>query len=190
MPCRTVRDSPNQLPAYDILQVRPPLCFLPRSNSPTDRCILRSRRVRLHPTRVLQNPRMDDLARYLSRRHRHSRVHLPAFLPSRILISHRYTALQHSLTCTPLTHDFRWSQTLLDASADPIAAINHRNRYGTTAIHEAVMSYRRPGEEELRVQVLKWLLARGANMDSTSLPFPRSNETDEKYSTRWRWFDS
>lgn len=47
-----------------------------------------------------------------------------------------YTALQHSLTCTPLLHDLRWSQTLLDASAEPIAAINHRNRYGSTCAHE------------------------------------------------------
>jgi len=77
----------------------------------------------------------------------------------------RYTALQHSLTCTPLVHDFEWSSILLRASADPIAALNHRTRYGTTAAHEQVMSYNRPGEEDIRGQALEFVLARGANVD-------------------------
>ena len=57
---------------------------------------------------------------------------------------------------------------LLDASKDPIAAINHRNRYGATALHEAVMCYKRPGEEEIRLEAIKWAMERGANVDSAS----------------------
>jgi hypothetical protein len=53
-------------------------------------------------------------------------------------------------------------------------AINHRNRYGTTSFHEAVMSFRRPGEEELRTSLVEWLVAHGANPDSSSssISFP------------------
>lgn len=110
------------------------------------------------------------------RRHRRSRVSPP--LSPRMTIHQsnnsgecRYTALQHSLSCTPLVHDLTWSQILLDASQDPIAAINHRNRYGATGIHETVMCYRREGEEEIRLQVLEWALARGVNMDSEWFAF-------------------
>lgn len=83
-----------------------------------------------------------------------------------------YTALQHSLSCTPLCHSFRWSSLLLDASKDPIAAINHRNRYGATSLHEAVMCYKRPGEEEIRLEAIKWAMERGANVDSASFSQP------------------
>ncbi|SGY72891.1 BQ5605_C005g03226 [Microbotryum silenes-dioicae] len=76
-----------------------------------------------------------------------------------------YTALQHSLTCTPLLHDFKWSSLLLQACPDPITAINHRNRYGTTSMHEASMTLMRPGETENRAKVLRWLLEHGANAD-------------------------
>ncbi|SCV69105.1 BQ2448_2125 [Microbotryum intermedium] len=78
-----------------------------------------------------------------------------------------YTALQHSLTCTPLLHHFKWSSLLLRACPNPIpiSAINHRNRYGTTSMHEASMTLMRPGETEMRAKVLRWLLDHGANAD-------------------------
>lgn len=79
-----------------------------------------------------------------------------------------YTALQHSLTCTPLVVEFEWSSILLRASADPISALNRRNRYGSTAAHEQVMTYNRPGEEDIRGQALEFVLARGANVDIVS----------------------
>lgn len=80
----------------------------------------------------------------------------------------RHTAFFHSVSCTPLVRDVRWSETLLKASKDPIAAVNHRSRFGGTALHSCIMSFRRPGEDELRLAAAEWLLDRGANADSKS----------------------
>lgn len=131
------RDSPNKLPVIDILQIGA-WTDMSRSNSSS---------VPPKYFEALQylldlgiNPEGTDVA--------------------------GYTALQHSLTGTPLLCDLKWSQTLLDASADPIAAINHRNRYGGTSAHEIMQSFRRPGEQELRVKCLTFLLEHGANVDS------------------------
>lgn len=77
-----------------------------------------------------------------------------------------YTALQHSLSCISLVKSFRWSQMLLDANpTNKVASINHRDRYGSTAMHSVVMSMRRPGETDLRGEVLDWLLENHANCD-------------------------
>lgn len=92
-----------------------------------------------------------------------------------------YTALQYSLTCTPLQYDIRWSTTLLKASKDSIIAINHRNRYGTTAIHETFQSYKRPGETEMRLDVVKWILDRGGNVDIPDGDGSKARRTAQMY---------
>ncbi|KAL8280087.1 hypothetical protein RQP46_007417 [Phenoliferia psychrophenolica] len=81
------------------------------------------------------------------------------------VVPERHTAFQHSVSCTPLVRDVRWSEILLNASKDPIAAVNHRSRYGATALHSCVMSYKRPGEDAMRVASAEWLFDRGANVD-------------------------
>ncbi|KAM0753885.1 hypothetical protein T439DRAFT_166370 [Meredithblackwellia eburnea MCA 4105] len=76
-----------------------------------------------------------------------------------------HTALHHAAACTPLAFDQRMAELFLNASKDPIAAINNRNRFGGTVLHSCVMSFARPGENELRLRSLKWLLDNGANAD-------------------------
>ncbi|KAL8293127.1 hypothetical protein RQP46_000821 [Phenoliferia psychrophenolica] len=76
-----------------------------------------------------------------------------------------HTAFQHSVSCTPLARDLRWSERLLNASKDSIAAVNHRSRYSSTGLHSCIMTYNRPGEDEMRLEVANWLLDRGANAD-------------------------
>ncbi|ORY61916.1 hypothetical protein BCR35DRAFT_308999 [Leucosporidium creatinivorum] len=130
------RDSPNKLPIIDILQIGA-WTDMSRSNSSS------------------VPPKYFEALRYL----------LDLGISPEGTDVAGYTALQHSLTGTPLLCDLKWSQMLLDASADPIAAINHRNRYGGTSAHEIMQSFRRPGEQELRVKCLTFLLEHGANVD-------------------------
>lgn len=132
------RDSPNKLPIFDILQI----------GAWTD--------LQRAPAGSGVAEKYFDALKYL----------LSLGLSPEGVDVAGYTALQHSLTCTPLLYDLKWSQILLDASAEPISAINHRNRYGGTAAHEVMQSFKRPGEEAIRLKVLKYLLDHGANVDS------------------------
>ncbi|SCZ97680.1 BZ3500_MvSof-1268-A1-R1_Chr4-3g07365 [Microbotryum saponariae] len=144
------RDSPNQLPIVDILQIG---AWTQLSN------------VKSIPERYYEC--LEFLTRKVGMSVEGTDIAgnelINLFL--RPLDDHSYTALQHSLTCTPLLHDFKWSSFLLQACPDPITAINHRNRYGTTSMHEASMTLMRPGETEIRANVLRWLLEHGANAD-------------------------
>lgn len=133
--CPPDRDSPNKLPCYDILQVGA-FTELLRGGEIPEKYFVAAEWM------IAQNISVEgtDVA--------------------------GYTALQHSLSCISLVKSFRWSQMLLDANpTNKISAINHRNRYGATAMHEAVMSMRRPGETDLRGEVLDWLLENHANCD-------------------------
>lgn len=128
------RDSPNQLPIFDMLQVGAFSELV--NNGKIKECYYQSLEWLISLGLSVEG---EDVA--------------------------GYTALQHSLTCTPLVHDFEWSSILLRACPDPIAALNHRNRYGSTAMHEQVMTYNRDGEDDIRGQALEFCLARGGNAD-------------------------
>ena len=133
---RADRDSPNKLPCYDILQVGA-FTELSRSGEISEKYFVAAEWM------IGMGISVDgtDVA--------------------------GYTALQHSLSCISLVKSFRWSTMLLNANpnSNQVSTINARNRFGATAMHEAVMSMRRPGETDLRGEVLDWLLEHHANCD-------------------------
>lgn len=146
------RDSPNSLPLFDILQLGAWTDLL------GDKGIIQERHYQVLQWLIEKglNTEGIDVAGFVP-------------LPSLSLSNpDRYTALQHSLSGNPLTFDFRWSTILLNASECQLSAINHRNRFGATSLHEAVMSMHREGENEIKLEIIEFLLEHGANGDSES----------------------
>ncbi|KAI0648666.1 hypothetical protein C8Q79DRAFT_1007249 [Trametes meyenii] len=73
------------------------------------------------------------------------------------------TALHHAISTKP-AFEPEYAKILYDAGAD----VNHRNRYGGTPAHEAVMTWDIRNREVVRraADALAWFLAHGGNIDT------------------------
>lgn len=71
------------------------------------------------------------------------------------------TAIHHALACSP-TLELEFAQMLVDAGAD----VNEQDRFGCTAMHEA-MQVHNPTQEQVatRAHALVWVLTHGGNVD-------------------------